>query len=185
MFTQDVTQCASMTCRRKEIFFRRILLTVNPAAFGRNVRRYRGKDTSATELASRLGVGKSLISGWEHGTKGLPQAPTLLRLAKALGVTVDDLLVGVDEDYDRLRSDLVRQGGTDTVSPSTEGGANGPTQAQARVLETRLSDVLSEVREAAIRLAAIAKRHHPRGAETEDTTPATPRRDSRHRTARR
>ena len=96
MFTQDVTQCASMTCRRKEIFFRRILLTVNPAAFGRNVRRYRGKDTSATELASRLGVGKSLISGWEHGTKGLPQAPTLLRLAKALGVTVDDLLVGVE-----------------------------------------------------------------------------------------
>lgn len=73
------------------------------AAFGDNLRRFK-KDAnlSSSALAQRLGISRSSISAWEHGKKGLPETPTLFRLAKALDVSIEQLLLGVDPDYDEL-----------------------------------------------------------------------------------
>lgn len=76
------------------------------SAFGQNVKRIRTALTpplSGVELAKLLKTDPSVISRWENGKGGLPEAPTLLRLAKHLGVSIDALLAGVDADYDEAR----------------------------------------------------------------------------------
>ncbi len=72
--------------------------------FGDNVRRLReSKGLKAKELAEMLDVGPSVVSAWENDRGGLPETPTLLRVAKALRTSVESLLAGVDEDYDQIR----------------------------------------------------------------------------------
>jgi len=44
---------------------------------------------STTALAARLGVDERTVSRWESGTR--PRARMAKRLAKELGVTIDDL----------------------------------------------------------------------------------------------
>lgn len=81
------------------------------ASFGENVKRLRktaglkGKD-----LAVQVGVKPSVISGWENNRSGLPETPTLFKLAKALKCPIDELLDGVDEQYDTLMRHLVEGG---------------------------------------------------------------------------
>lgn len=84
---------------------------------------------SARELAKRVGVTPPVMSKWET-QKGLPEGPTLLKLAKALGVSVDELLAGVDPEYDLVREDRAQYG------PSPDADAS----AQAR----RAIPILSE-----------------------------------------
>src|SRR5688500_12686431 len=75
------------------------------ATFGENVRRLR---TAAglehgRQLAERIGVAPSVVSRWETDATGLPEAPTLLRLAKAVNCTIDELLQGIDEEYEAIK----------------------------------------------------------------------------------
>lgn len=73
-------------------------------SFGENVRRLR-KDAGlkrSKDLAGRLNVAASVVSRWETDATGLPEGPTLLRLAIALRCSVEDLLSGVDRDYDAI-----------------------------------------------------------------------------------
>lgn len=82
------------------------LLGVPVSAFGQNVKRLRlakQPKLHAKELAARMGTDPSVISRWEQGKGGLPETPTLIRLAKELGATFDDLLAGVDTAYDAIR----------------------------------------------------------------------------------
>lgn len=84
----------------------------NAAEFGKNVRRYRG-DTPAKDLAKAVRVGQPTLSQWENGkVVGLPKTQTLLKLAKALRVTVDDLLAGVDDEYDSIKREAVAHAGS-------------------------------------------------------------------------
>lgn len=63
-------------------------------AFGKRVRAARKRlGMEQEELADMLGTDAGTISRWERG-KGYPQAPQLARLAKALGDSVDYLLLG-------------------------------------------------------------------------------------------
>lgn len=78
------------------------LATVPISAFGQNVKRIRlSKDPplKAKELAKSIGTDASVVSRWEQGHAGLPEGPTLIRLAKSLEVSVEQLLDGVDDDY--------------------------------------------------------------------------------------
>ncbi|MFO0840857.1 MAG: helix-turn-helix transcriptional regulator [Gemmataceae bacterium] len=60
--------------------------------FGETLRRLRlaGK-LSQAELAKRSGLSARNVQNWEQGHR-VPRAPSLLALARALGVTVDTLL---------------------------------------------------------------------------------------------
>lgn len=62
--------------------------------FGARLKGYRkGKNLTQQELAERVGVSDKTVSRWESGG-GYPDVPVLVPLARALGVTVDDLLDG-------------------------------------------------------------------------------------------
>ena len=78
--------------------------------FGENLRRLRkAANLNARELAKRVGVTPPVMSKWET-QKGLPEGPTLLKLAKALSVSVDELLAGVDPEYDLVREERAQYG---------------------------------------------------------------------------
>jgi phage repressor protein C with HTH and peptisase S24 domain len=74
--------------------------------FGQNLQRLREHAgfRTAKRLADALGVVPSVVSKMENDQQGLPEGPTLLRLAKALRCSVDDLLTGVDPDYHPARA---------------------------------------------------------------------------------
>jgi transcriptional regulator with XRE-family HTH domain len=66
------------------------------SAFGRNVARIRNeRGFSQDKLAELASLDRTYISGIERGVRN-PGIKTVLRIAKALGVTVADLCKGVD-----------------------------------------------------------------------------------------
>jgi phage repressor protein C with HTH and peptisase S24 domain len=96
------------------------------ATFGQNLQRLRERAgfKTAKALSDALGVVPSMISKLENDQQGLPETPTMLRLAKTLKCTVDELLDGVDAEYDAVKvmraltdpSDEYRQDEVDVVS---------------------------------------------------------------------
>jgi transcriptional regulator with XRE-family HTH domain len=63
---------------------------------GRRVKRRRNfLDLSQEALAERAGIHHTQISLYEHGRR-MPLTSTLIRLAAGLGVSVDQLLVGIE-----------------------------------------------------------------------------------------
>jgi len=75
---------------------------------GRRVRRRRHfLDYSQETLAERAGIHRTQISLYEKGER-MPLTATLVRLAAALDVSVDQLLVGIEwvvPDVDRAEGD--------------------------------------------------------------------------------
>ena len=66
------------------------------AAFGRNVARIRNeKGFSQDTLAEKANLDRTFVSGIERGLRN-PGIKTVLRIAKALEVSVADLCKGVD-----------------------------------------------------------------------------------------
>lgn len=60
--------------------------------FGQRLKNYRkAQNLTQQELGERIGVSDKTVSRWESDG-GYPDVPTLMPLAQALGVTVDDLL---------------------------------------------------------------------------------------------
>lgn len=91
--------------------------------FGENLRRVRkAANLSARELAARVGVTPPVMSKWET-QKGLPEGPTLIKLAKALGVSIDELLAGVDPEYDLVREERAQ------YAPSGDADATSSARA--------------------------------------------------------
>ena len=75
------------------------------ATFGENIRRLRrASRLKAKDLAARMGVSAPVVSSWENDRGGLPETPTLFRLANALGCSIEDLLAGVDGESERRRA---------------------------------------------------------------------------------
>lgn len=65
---------------------------------GRRVRRRRRfLDLSQEALAARTGIHRTQFSLYENGER-MPLASTLIKLAAGLGVSVDQLLVGIDRE---------------------------------------------------------------------------------------
>lgn len=66
------------------------------AAFGRNVARFRdARGFSQDKLAEKADLDRTYVSGIERGVRN-PGIKTVLRVAKALTVSVADLCKGVD-----------------------------------------------------------------------------------------
>jgi transcriptional regulator with XRE-family HTH domain len=79
-----------------------ILPAVAGSTIGKNVRRLRERaGLSAKHFASAAGVSPPRLSEVE-GDYGQPKVDTLLRVAKALRCSIDDLLLGVDREYDAI-----------------------------------------------------------------------------------
>ena len=72
---------------------------------GRNIKRLRLEAGMRTlrAFAERLGVPGAQSFDWENDRYVMLSVRTLLRIAKVLRCSVDDLLVGVDPEYDRAR----------------------------------------------------------------------------------
>ena len=74
-------------------------------SLGQNIRRLRWSSGLRTQraLADLLGVPQPQVSDWENDRYAVLETKTLVRIAKGLRCSVDQLLVGVDPDYDRVR----------------------------------------------------------------------------------
>ena len=65
-------------------------------AFGQNVARIRNeREFSQDKLAEKADIDRTYLSGIERGVRN-PGIKVVIRLARALGVTVDALCKGVD-----------------------------------------------------------------------------------------
>ena len=72
--------------------------------FSDNLRRAReAAGLSPEDLASRVGAAPLWLAHLEALDAALPELPHLVRLAEALGCSVDDLLAGGDDDFDHPR----------------------------------------------------------------------------------
>jgi transcriptional regulator with XRE-family HTH domain len=69
--------------------------TLDLTKLGRRIRFLRqGKTWSLSDLAERSGVSKAYISDVENGSAGKPNIQYVYDIARALGVTLDELLEG-------------------------------------------------------------------------------------------
>lgn len=68
--------------------------------FGENLTRLRKRaGLKNKELAGKVSVKPPTVSAWERDRGGLPETPTLFKLAKALDCSIEELLAGVDAEY--------------------------------------------------------------------------------------
>ena len=83
---------------------------------GKNIKRLRTVTGLRTQkaLAELLGVPQPQVSDWENDRFAVLGISSLIKLAKAFHCSVDELLAGVDPDYDQIR----------------EGGAVGTVRAR-------------------------------------------------------
>lgn len=74
-------------------------------SLGQNIKRLRIAAGIATQraLADRLHVPQPQVSDWENDRYATLETPTLMKLAKVMRCTIDQLLDGVDPDYDQVR----------------------------------------------------------------------------------
>lgn len=74
------------------------------ATFGENLQRLRKRAgfSTAKRLADALEMTQPQLSKIEKDLQGLPTGTTLLALAKAIRFSIDELLEGVDADYDAV-----------------------------------------------------------------------------------
>ena len=74
-------------------------------SLGRNIKRLRWEAGLHTQkaLADLLGVPQPQVSDWENDRYAVLATTTLVRIAKGLRCSLDQLLAGVDPDYDRIR----------------------------------------------------------------------------------
>ncbi|OHA28846.1 MAG: DNA-binding protein [Candidatus Taylorbacteria bacterium RIFCSPHIGHO2_12_FULL_45_16] len=67
-------------------------MKIEAVKLGKNLRRIRkGKGMSQGDIVRALGMGRGFVSNIENG-KGNPTLTTITKLAKALGVSADELL---------------------------------------------------------------------------------------------
>ena len=76
-------------------------------SLGQNIKRLRWEAGLQTQkaLADLLGVPQPQVSDWENDRYAVLETLTLVKIAKGLRCSVDELLAGVDPDYDRIREE--------------------------------------------------------------------------------
>lgn len=139
-------------------------LPVPPSSLAKNIRRLRRQaDLTQAALGDRLGVGQGAVSKWESGETE-PDASALPQLALIVGALLDDVLEGVDPQYDSRR-DLLRQARDQRLGSHLGGPTDVPASAERarlRELEQQAAELaalkarFSEVQDVARRLFAIA-----------------------------
>ena len=81
-------------------------------SLGQNIKRLRWEAGLQTQkaLADLLGVPQPQVSDWENDRYAVLETLTLVKIAKGLRCSVDQLLAGIDVDYDRVREVAVAAG---------------------------------------------------------------------------
>lgn len=129
------------------------------SSFGENLRKARQRAAlSVTAAAERARMRTNHWANLEARREGLPEGPTLVKVAVAVGCSVDDLLIGVDANYDPLRRGTPVQG---TIG----GAAHGADSARVLELQQRIetyNQLLEETEGIARRLVQIAA-HRTKG----------------------
>ena len=79
-------------------------------------------------FAELLGVPQSQVSDWEKDRYAVLEIYTLIKLAKVFHCSVDELLAGIDPDYDRIRDGgavgaVPARTGSDIIAVVAEGDA--------------------------------------------------------------
>ena len=84
-----------------------LCVTLNGVSLGQNIKRLRMAAGLSTQraLADRLHVPQPQVSDWENDRYGALETQTLIKLAKVLRCSIDELLDGVDPDYDQVREE--------------------------------------------------------------------------------
>ncbi len=79
--------------------------TLKFVSLGQNIKRLRMAAGLSTQkaLADQLHVPQPQVSDWENDRYGALETQTLIKLAKVLRCSIDQLLDGVDPDYDQVR----------------------------------------------------------------------------------
>lgn len=152
------------------------------ASIGENIKRVRESRGFKTQggFARALDVPQPRLSDWENNRYAAPDLASLLKIATTLKVSVDELLPGFDDDYDKSR-DLIRHTSTGQTGSPKQGESDGPTSAR-RVAElerqvTEYETALREVQDVAGRLIRLAER----GEKGPATPRTTAQRRRRHR----
>jgi len=80
-------------------------MTRVPRTLGENVQSAmaRAGIKTQSELAERMGAPKGQVSAWLSDPNANVELRTLFRFAKALRVSIESLVVGIDGDYDAMR----------------------------------------------------------------------------------
>lgn len=106
-----------VTCLRVVSAPRILVYTVR---LGKNIEQLRkaaGHDNAAA-FARKIGVTSPTLNDWESGRYENLRLESLLRLAKGIPCTIEDLLGGVDNQYDKVRSDLEKTFNSGVASDS-------------------------------------------------------------------
>ena len=160
-----------------------------PVSLGQNVKRLRAAAGIPTQraLADRLHVPQPQVSDWENDRYGILETLTLIKLAKVLRCSIDDLLEGVDPDYDVIRRAraAARRSAPPPATRGTgqvrESAATGDEQEHV-AFGTDASDTLPVVAEGAAAPAGVAwTRGEPPPGGIEDRIPRP--RDVTHKNA--
>lgn len=136
------------------------VLAYSPAVptLGENIRRLRLAAGFKTQrqLANAMGIESSqLVSDWERNRRQGLDMTSLFAFAKACRVTIDDVVAGLDESYDRMRAELSpptvgpsgvtspdRAAGVSSSSNASTGGADAGSETG--VLRQYLGDLQTE-----------------------------------------
>lgn len=115
------------------------------SALGKNIERMRlqAGHTNAAAFARSVGIAAATLNDWEGGRYKKLRLDSLLKLAKGIPCTVDELLGGVDADYDAIidaRSESAHDDSVkksyDVTSPDTGAGViSTPAQRHAPVVD--------------------------------------------------
>lgn len=94
---------------------------------GDNIKRLREEaKMTQSALAEKLAVRQPQLSDWEQNRFGIPKIQNLFKIAKVLNASLDDLLLGVDPEYDTARAER-----TSPVMPGTEDVLTGNRQSSS------------------------------------------------------
>lgn len=94
---------------------------------------------NAAAFARLIGVSPGTLGDWEAGRYKNLRLENLLRIAKGAKCELEDLVVGVDQAYDRLRRDLPRHTSAGESAP-LQRGSDVPASARARLQQLELDN---------------------------------------------
>jgi transcriptional regulator with XRE-family HTH domain len=154
------------------------------ASIGANLKRLRETAGYATQgaFAKALGVPQPRVSDWENDRYDIPEAPTLLKIAKTLRVSIDQLLEGVDEEYDRVLGDRAPQ---TTFGQARKGDAVATAIAALQAERARHAETMQALQDVASRFFAILADDEATSADPSRAAPRPPGRSSRARSGAR
>lgn len=132
------------------------------SVLGKSIRARRKPLMNQTVFGERMGITQSSVSQWERG-ESTPDAKQLVKIAAVLRCSVEDLVVGVDDDYDRLRRTRPVTTGSEDRTLARKGGSDVPASdaaaARIRKLDQDYRQALTATKDVARRLVEALAAH--------------------------